>query len=55
MNIQRNSLLADITNIENTTIEIESDYLQIVQYINAEHTNYYELDSIVYVSLDIWF
>jgi hypothetical protein len=33
--------------MENANFEIESDCLQVVQSINAEPTNYSELDSIV--------
>jgi hypothetical protein len=33
--------------MENATIGIESDCLQVVQSIIAEHTNYSELESII--------
>jgi hypothetical protein len=33
--------------MENATIGIESDCLQVVQSIIVEHTNYYELGSII--------
>jgi hypothetical protein len=36
-----------IMDIENATIEIESDRLQVVQSINGECTNYSKLGSIV--------
>jgi hypothetical protein len=41
-------------NMEHEKIQFEDDCTQVVQVINNEHTNRYELESIIELCRNIW-